>query len=90
MLISKGYLQLNLTHWIHRLTKHYSMENSVRRLKVFISQPHTSESLIIQDVDDTASVHEHLSEFISTNLRCHYQGQVTRIVNPGRVMLPTP
>ena len=45
---------------------------------------------MIEDVDATAPIHEHLSEFISTNLRCHRQGQVTRIVNPGRVIFPTP
>ena len=66
------------------------MENSVGRLKKFISQAHATESLIIKDVDATASVHEYFSEFISTNLRCHHQGQVTQIVNPGRVIFPAP
>ena len=45
---------------------------------------------VIEDVGATASIHEHLSELISTNLGCHHQGQVTRIINPGRVIFPTP
>ena len=72
------------------LTRNHSMKNSVGRLKTFVSQPHATEILIIEDVDTTASVHEYFSEFISTNLRCHHQGQVTRIINRGRVIFPTP
>ena len=49
-----------------------------------------TESLIIEDVDAAASIHEHFSELISSYLRSHYQGQVTRIIHPGRVILPTP
>ena len=45
------------------------MENSVGLVEVFISQPHTTEGLIIEDVDAAASIHEHFSEFISANLR---------------------
>ena len=48
------------------------------------------KSLIINDVDATASIHEYLSEFVSTNLRRHHQSQVTRVINPGRVIRSTP
>ena len=90
VLISKGYFQLDLTNWIRRLTGHHAMENSIGLAEVLINQPHTTEGLIIEDVDATTSIHGHFSEFISTNLRCHHQGQVTRIINPGRVIFPTP
>ena len=63
------------------------MKNSVGLFKTLISQPHPAERLIVEDVDAAASIHEYLSEFISTNLRRHYQGQVTRIINPGWVIL---
>ena len=66
------------------------MENGVGCLNTFVSQPHVTKRLIIEDVDATASVHEHLSELISTNLGCHHQGQVAWIINPGRVIFPTP
>ena len=66
------------------------MENSIGLAEVFISQTHTTEGLIIEDVDAAASVHEHFSEFISPNLRGHHQAQVTRIIDPGRVIFPTP
>ena len=66
------------------------MENSVGCFKILISYPHATEGLIIKDVDATTSIHEYHSEFVSTNLRRHYQGQVTLIVNPGRVIRSTP
>ena len=72
------------------LTRHNTMKNNVGLFKTLISQPHTTEGLIIEDVDATASVDEHLSELIHPNLRSHHQGQVTRIINPGRMIFPTP
>jgi len=44
----------------------------------------------MKDIDVAPSVHEYLSEFISSNLRRYHQSQVTRIINPGRVILTTP
>ena len=66
------------------------MEHSVRRFKIFICQPHATESFIIKDIDAAPSVHEHLGELISSDMRCDHQSQVTRIINPGRVIFPTP
>ena len=48
------------------------------------------ESLIIKDVDATASIHEYLSELIISQLRRHHQCQMTRIVNPGWMIFSTP
>ena len=72
VLISKGHFQLNLAYWISRLTRYHTVENSVGLAEVFINQPHTTESLIIEDVDAAASIHEHLSELISSHLRSHH------------------
>ena len=66
------------------------MENSIGRLKIFISQPHVTESIIVKDSNAATPIHEYLSEFVSTNLRRHHQSQVTRIINLGRVILTTP
>ena len=35
-------------------------------------------------------MYEHLSELVSSNLRRHHQRQMTRIINPGRMILSTP
>ena len=90
MVISKGYLQCYLTHWICRLTRHHSMENSRRRLKIFVSQIHTTKGLIVKDIDTAASIHEHLREIISSYLWSNHQCQLTWIVNPGREILSAP
>ena len=90
MFIPKGYLQINLAYRIRRLTRHHSMENSIGRLKIFVSQPHATGSIIVKDINAATPIHEYLSEFVSTNLRRHHQSQVTRIINPGWVILSTP
>ena len=66
------------------------MKNSVGRLQILISQPHAPKGLIIEDIDAATPVNEYLSEFISTNLRCYHQGQLTRIIDPWRVILFAP
>lgn len=66
------------------------MENSVRRLKIFVGQSHVTKSFIVKDIDVAASVHVYFSEFVSSNLRLHHQRQVTRIINPGQVILTAP
>ena len=66
------------------------MKNSVGLFKTLISQFHPAERLVVEDVDAAASIHEYLSEFVSTNLRCHYQSQVTRIIDPEWVILSAP
>ena len=48
------------------------------------------EGFIIKDIDAASSVHEYLGELIPSDLRCDHQSQVTRIINPGRVIFPTP
>ena len=48
------------------------------------------ESFIVKDIDVAASVHVYFSEFVSSNLRLHHQRQVTRIINPGQVILTAP
>ena len=48
------------------------------------------EGLIIKDVNAATSIHEHLSKLITPNLRHHHQSQMTRIINLGRVVFPTP
>ena len=59
------------------------MENGRRRLKILVSQIHTTKSLIVKDINVATPIHQYLSEFISANLRRHHQSQVTRIVNRG-------
>ena len=66
------------------------MKYSVGLSKTLISQSHPAERLIVEDVDAAASIHEYLSEFVSTNLRRHHQRQVTRIIDPGWVILSAP
>ena len=90
MTISKNNLQSYLADWISRFTRHHPMENGVRRFKILICQPHTTEGFIIQDVDTAPSIHEHLGELITSNLRRHHQRQMTRIINPGWMILSTP
>ena len=41
------------------------MENSIGLAEDIINQSHTTEGIIIEDVDAAASVLEHFSEFIS-------------------------
>ena len=48
------------------------------------------EGFIIKDIDAAPSVHEYLGEFIPSHLRCNHQCQMTRIINPGRMILSTP
>ena len=48
------------------------------------------KSFIIKDIDTTPSIHEYLSELITSHLRCHHQSQMTRIVNPGWMIFSTP
>ena len=66
------------------------MKNSAGLFKIFIRQSHPAERLIVKDVDAATSIHEYLSKLVPTNLRYHYQSQVTGIINPGRVILSTP
>ena len=66
------------------------MKNSVGRFKTLVCQPHATEGLIIQNVDTASSIHEYLGELITSHLRCHHQSQVSRIVNPGRMILSAP
>ena len=66
------------------------MENSVGWFKTLVCQPHATEGLIIQNVDTASSIHEYLGELIPANLRCHHQSQMTRIINPGWVILSAP
>ena len=90
MLISKSHLQSYLTNWACRFTRHHAMKDGVRRFKILICQPHATEGFIITDVDTAPPIHEHLGELIPSNLRCHHQCQMTRIINPGRMILSTP
>ena len=87
IIISKSNLQSYFTNRVCWLTRHHTVKDSVRWFKIFISQSHAMESFIIKDIDVASSVHEYLSEFVSSNLRSNYQRQVTRIINPGRVIL---
>ena len=66
------------------------MKDGVRRFKIFIRQSHAMEGFIIKDIDAAPSVHEYLGKLISSDLRCDHQSQVTRIINPGRMIFPTP
>ena len=66
------------------------MKNSRRRLKIFVNQIHTAKSIILKDIDTTASIHKHLCKLVSSHLRSNHQSQLTRIVNPGRVILTAP
>ena len=45
-----------------------------------------TESIIVEDINTTASIHEYLSELVTSNLR----RQMTQIINPRRVILTTP
>ena len=63
------------------------MKNSIRRLKILISQARMMESIMVKNIDAAAPVHEHLSKSVPSNLMWHHQSQVTRIINPGRVIL---
>ena len=42
------------------------------------------------EVITLSSIHEHFSELVSPNLRGYHQGQMTWIINPGRVILSAP
>ena len=66
------------------------MEDRIGRLKIFICQPHATEGFIIMDIDTIPPIHEYLSELITSHLRRHHQRQMTRIVNPGRMIFSTP
>ena len=90
MIISKSNLQSYLTNWVRRFTRHHTTENNIRRFKIFICQPHATEGFIIKDIDTAPSIHEHLGELITSNLRRHHQCQMTRIINPGRMILSAP
>ena len=88
MFVSKSHLQLNPANWVSRLTRDNSMENSVGCSQIFISQPHALKGLVVKDVDATTPIHEHLDELIPTNLRRHYQSQLTQVIDPRRMILP--
>ena len=45
------------------------MKKRVRRLKILVSQTHTTKSFVVKDIDTAASIHELLSEFVTSNLR---------------------
>ena len=48
-----------------------------------------TEGFVIKDIDTTPPIHEYLSELITSHLRRHHQCQMTRIVNPGWMILST-
>ena len=56
------------------------MKNSRRWLKIFVSQIHTTKSIIVKDIDN----------LVPSNLGRDHQSQLTRIVKPGRVILAAP
>ena len=90
MIISKSNLQSYLTNRISRLARHHTVKDGVRWFKILICQPHATEGFIVKDIDTAPSIHEYLGELIPSNLRCHHQCQMTRIINPGRMILSTP
>ena len=90
MIISKSKLQSYVTNRVSQFTRHHTMKDRVRQFKILIREPHMPEGFVIQDVDTTSSIHEHLGELITSNLRCYHQRQMTRIINPGRMIFSTP
>lgn len=54
-------------------TRHLKQKIHITRpchkLKIFVSQIHTAKGIILKDIDTAASVHKHLSELVTSNLR---------------------
>src|SRR4051812_5327771 len=90
MIISKNHLQCYLAHRICGFAWYYAMKNRIGRPKILVLESHTAKSVIIQYIDAATPVHEDLGELISSNLRCHHQSQLTRIIHLRRVILSTP
>src|SRR4051812_27659010 len=78
--VSKGCLQVDLAYRSGRLDWDYSMENNLGVLQLFLSQSHPEEGLIIQDVDDAASVHKHFVKCVSSDFWRYYQSQCPRVI----------
>src|SRR4051812_48994211 len=90
MTIAEDHFKGYLTNRVRRLARHHPVEHSIGRFEILIYQSHATEGLIIQDVNAAPSVHEHLGELITSHLRCHHQCQLTRIINPGRMIFSAP
>src|SRR3954464_9308362 len=88
--ISKGCLQVDLAYRTCRLAWEYSMENSLGVLQLFLSQSHPKEGLIIQDVDDAASVHKNFVKCVSSDLWGDYKSQCPRVIYHYGVIISCP